>query len=162
MIHHTSYHYITTSLHQYIATSPHHHITTDGSAAGGYAKEMSPEWFEAAGKMLLKECASTNVIITTALIPGRKAPVLITQEMVEAMPPGSVTVDLAAEAGGNIGTVFLLLLFVRRSFCLLSSSFFLQCSFFLCFVFVPSSFLSFSFFRLLVFFCLRSWWCALR
>jgi len=76
----------------------------DGSAAGGYAKEMSPEWFEAANKMLLKECATTNVIITTALIPGRKAPVLIKKEMIEAMPAGGVTVDLAAEAGGNIET----------------------------------------------------------
>jgi len=74
----------------------------DGSAAGGYAKEMSPEWFAAAGKMLLKEAASTNAIITTALIPGKKAPILITDEMVRAMPQGSVTVDLAAEAGGNI------------------------------------------------------------
>jgi len=74
----------------------------DGSADGGYAKEMSPEWFEAARKMLLKEAESTNAIITTALIPGKKAPVLITEEMVRAMPPGSVTVDLAAEAGGNI------------------------------------------------------------
>jgi NAD(P) transhydrogenase len=76
----------------------------DGSAAGGYAKEMSPEWFEAANKMLLKEMADTNVVITTALIPGRKAPVLITEAMVAAMPPGSVTVDLAAEAGGNVET----------------------------------------------------------
>jgi len=42
----------------------------DGSAAGGYAKEMSKEWHEAAERMLLKECATTNVIITTALIPG--------------------------------------------------------------------------------------------
>lgn len=74
----------------------------DGSAEGGYAKEMSAEWFEAARKMLLKECESTNAIITTALIPGKKAPVLITEEMVKAMPAGSVTVDLAAEAGGNV------------------------------------------------------------
>lgn len=73
-----------------------------GDGAGGYAKEMSAEWFAAADKMLLKECANTNVIITTALIPGRKAPVLISKAMVEAMPAGSVTVDLAAEAGGNI------------------------------------------------------------
>lgn len=76
----------------------------DGSAAGGYAKEMSEEWFEAARKMLMKECADTNVIISTALIPGRKAPILIHKEMVDIMPPGSVTVDLAAEAGGNIAT----------------------------------------------------------
>ena len=45
-------------------------LDEDGSAAGGYAKEMSAEWFEAAEAMLLKECADTNVIITTALIPG--------------------------------------------------------------------------------------------
>lgn len=76
----------------------------DGSGAGGYAKEMSAEWFEAANKMLLKECETINVIITTALIPGRKAPVLITKEMIDVMPPGSVTVDLAASAGGNIET----------------------------------------------------------
>lgn len=74
----------------------------DGSAAGGYAKEMSAEWFEAARKMLLKEAATTNAIITTALIPGKKAPVLITTEMVNVMPPGSVVVDLAAENGGNV------------------------------------------------------------
>lgn len=76
----------------------------DGSAAGGYAKEMSPEWHAAAEKMLIKECATTNVIITTALIPGKKAPLMIKKAMIEAMPPGSVTVDLAAEAGGNIET----------------------------------------------------------
>ncbi|GBG26917.1 NADP transhydrogenase, mitochondrial [Hondaea fermentalgiana] len=76
----------------------------DGSAAGGYAKEMSAEWFEAARKMLLKECASTDIIITTAQIPGKKAPVLITKEMVEAMPSGGVTVDLAASTGGNVET----------------------------------------------------------
>jgi NAD(P) transhydrogenase len=76
----------------------------DGSAAGGYAKEMSPEWHAAAERMLLKECATTNVIITTALIPGKKAPLMIKKAMIEAMPPGSVTVDLAAEAGGNIET----------------------------------------------------------
>jgi NAD(P) transhydrogenase len=76
----------------------------DGSGAGGYAKEMSPEWFKAAEEMLLKECANMDVIITTALIPGRKAPVLIKKNMVEAMPRGSVTVDLAAPAGGNVET----------------------------------------------------------
>ena len=79
-------------------------LTEDGSGAGGYAKEMSPEWFAAADAMLLKECANMNVIITTALIPGRKAPVLIKKNMVEAMPAGGVTVDLAAPAGGNIET----------------------------------------------------------
>jgi len=75
-----------------------------GDGSGGYAKEMSKEWFEAAEKMLETECSSINVIITTALIPGKKAPILITKKMVESMPPGSVTVDLAAESGGNIET----------------------------------------------------------
>lgn len=79
-------------------------VQEDGSGAGGYAKEMSKEWFDAAEKMLLEECKNFDVIITTALIPGRKAPVLIKKNMVEVMPPGSVTVDLAAPAGGNVET----------------------------------------------------------
>eukprot|EP00945_MAST-04E_sp_MAST-4E-sp1_P004475 g4475.t1 len=73
----------------------------DGSGAGGYAKEMSKEWFDAADKMLLKEMERTNVIITTALIPGRPAPVLIKKHHTDAMAPGSVIIDLAAENGGN-------------------------------------------------------------
>ena len=76
----------------------------DGSAAGGYAKEMSPEWFAAADKMLLEECKNFDVIITTAQIPGRKAPVLIKKSMVEVMPKGGVVVDLAASSGGNVET----------------------------------------------------------
>ena len=76
-------------------------LEEDGSGAGGYAKEMSPEWFEAADKMLLKEMEKTNVIITTALIPGRPAPLLIKKNHTDAMPAGSVIVDLAAETGGN-------------------------------------------------------------
>ncbi len=79
-------------------------VEEDGSGAGGYAKEMSAEWFAAADKMLLEQCKSIDVIITTALIPGRKAPVLIKKDMIEAMPAGAVTVDLAAPAGGNIET----------------------------------------------------------
>ncbi|CAH0370731.1 unnamed protein product [Pelagomonas calceolata] len=76
----------------------------DGSGAGGYAKEMSAEWHAAAREMLLKQCSEVDVIVTTALIPGRKAPVMIDAEMVKAMGSGSVTVDLAAEAGGNVAT----------------------------------------------------------
>jgi NAD(P) transhydrogenase len=79
-------------------------VQEDGSGAGGYAKEMSPEWFKAADDMLLEECKHFDVIITTALIPGRKAPVLIKKNMVDAMPAGAVTVDLAAPAGGNVET----------------------------------------------------------
>lgn len=76
----------------------------DGSGAGGYAKEMSPEWHKAAAAMLSKQCEEVDVIITTALIPGRTAPIMITKDMVSKMKSGSVTVDLAAEAGGNIET----------------------------------------------------------
>ena len=79
-------------------------LKEDGSGAGGYAKEMSPEWFAAAEAMLLEECKNFDVIITTALIPGRKAPVLIKRSMIEAMPSGGVTVDLAAASGGNVET----------------------------------------------------------
>ncbi len=76
----------------------------DGSGAGGYAKEMSKEWHAAAAKMLSKQCEEVDIIITTAAIPGRAAPLMITKEMVARMKSGSVTVDLAAESGGNIGT----------------------------------------------------------
>mmetsp|Transcript_26098 Transcript_26098/g.84473 ORF Transcript_26098/g.84473 Transcript_26098/m.84473 type:complete len:1037 (+) Transcript_26098:388-3498(+) len=76
----------------------------EGSGAGGYAKEMSPEWHAAARKMLTKQCEEVDVVISTALIPGRKAPILVTKDMVYGMGAGSVTVDLAAEAGGNIET----------------------------------------------------------
>ena len=81
-------------------------VTTeeDGSAAGGYAKEMSAEWFAAADKMLLEECRNFDVIITTAQIPGKKAPTLIKKAMVEVMPKGGVIVDLAASSGGNVET----------------------------------------------------------
>lgn len=54
--------------------------------------------------MLLEECKHIDVIITTALIPGRKAPVLIKKHHVEAMPSGGVTIDLAAASGGNVET----------------------------------------------------------
>ena len=76
----------------------------DGSGSGGYAKEMSPEWHQAAADMLSKQCEEVDIIITTALIPGRQAPKMITKAMVDKMKAGSVTVDLAAEAGGNIET----------------------------------------------------------
>jgi len=76
----------------------------DGSGAGGYAKEMSPEWHAAARAMLTKQCQDVDIIITTALIPGRQAPIMVTKEMVAQMKNGSVTVDLAAEAGGNVET----------------------------------------------------------
>jgi H+-translocating NAD(P) transhydrogenase len=79
-------------------------VQEDGSAAGGYAKEMSPEWHAAAREMLTQQLLNTDIVITTALIPGRPAPVMITREMVAQMKRGSVTVDLAAESGGNVET----------------------------------------------------------
>ena len=79
-------------------------IEESGEGAGGYAKEMSKEFIEAEMELFAKQCKEVDIIISTALIPGKKAPLLITKEMVESMKPGSVTVDLAAEAGGNIET----------------------------------------------------------
>ncbi|TDZ19178.1 NAD(P) transhydrogenase [Colletotrichum orbiculare MAFF 240422] len=73
----------------------------DGSGAGGYAKEMSKEFIEAEMKLFSEQSREVDIIITTALIPGKPAPKLITKAMLEIMKPGSVVVDLAAEAGGN-------------------------------------------------------------
>jgi len=69
--------------------------------SGGYAKEMSPEYQKAQAELVASHIAKQDVVITTALIPGRPAPKLISAEMVRAMRPGSVIVDLAAERGGN-------------------------------------------------------------
>jgi NAD(P) transhydrogenase subunit alpha len=69
--------------------------------AGGYAKELSPEFYKKQEELIAQRCAANDVVITTALIGGVKAPKLITEEAVQAMRPGSVIVDLAAEAGGN-------------------------------------------------------------
>ncbi|KAL1870613.1 hypothetical protein Plec18167_007377 [Paecilomyces lecythidis] len=76
-------------------------IQEDGSGQGGYAKEMSKEFIEAEMKLFMEQCREVDIVITTALIPGKPAPKLLTKQMVAAMKPGSVIVDLAAEAGGN-------------------------------------------------------------
>ena len=73
----------------------------DGTGSGGYAKTMSKEFIDAEMKLFAEQAKEVNIIITTAAIPGKKSPVLITKEMVESMIPGSVIVDLAAEGGGN-------------------------------------------------------------
>ncbi|MCO5090757.1 Re/Si-specific NAD(P)(+) transhydrogenase subunit alpha [Bosea sp. (in: a-proteobacteria)] len=73
----------------------------DGAATGGYAAPSSPEFREAQLKKFRELAPEMDIVITTALIPGRDAPVLWTKDMVEAMKPGSVIVDLAAERGGN-------------------------------------------------------------
>jgi H+-translocating NAD(P) transhydrogenase subunit alpha len=75
--------------------------TKDAQAATGYAKAQSEEFYQRQRQEMLKCVAAADVVITTALIPGQRAPVLITEEMVQAMRPGSVIVDLAAEQGGN-------------------------------------------------------------
>ena len=70
--------------------------------AGGYAKEMSKEYQAKQAELVAAHIAKQDVVITTALIPGRPAPRLITKKMVESMAPGSVIVDLAVERGGNV------------------------------------------------------------
>ena len=79
-------------------------VKESGEGQGGYAKEMSPEFIEAEMALFSKQCKDVDIIISTALIPGKPAPKLISREMVESMRPGSVIVDLAAEAGGNVET----------------------------------------------------------
>ena len=73
----------------------------DGTGEGGYAKPMSEEFIAAEMDLFRRQAKEVDIIITTALIPGRPAPKLITRDMLELMRPGSVLVDLAAEAGGN-------------------------------------------------------------
>ncbi|XP_076438085.1 NAD(P) transhydrogenase, mitochondrial-like isoform X2 [Babylonia areolata] len=79
-------------------------VKESGEGSGGYAKEMSKEFIEAEMALFAKQCKEIDILISTALIPGKPAPKLISQEMVESMKPGSVIVDLAAEAGGNVAT----------------------------------------------------------
>jgi NAD(P) transhydrogenase subunit alpha len=73
----------------------------EGSGGGGYARVMSEGFQQAQREMYAKQAKEVDIIITTALIPGKPAPKLITAEMVKSMKPGSVIVDLAAEQGGN-------------------------------------------------------------
>lgn len=73
----------------------------DAESKGGYAREMSEEFLGKQREMMQKAVALSDVVITTAAVPGKKAPILVTAEMVRGMRPGSVIVDLAAERGGN-------------------------------------------------------------
>jgi NAD(P) transhydrogenase subunit alpha len=77
------------------------HFQEDGSGEGGYAKVMSQAFIAAEMALFAQQAKEVDILITTALIPGKKAPLLITRDMVESMKPGSVVVDLAAEQGGN-------------------------------------------------------------
>jgi NAD(P) transhydrogenase subunit alpha len=74
-------------------------VTAEGT--GGYARELTPEELDRQREALAAEVAGSDVVITTAAVPGRRAPVLITADMVDRMGPGSVIVDLAADMGGN-------------------------------------------------------------
>ena len=76
-------------------------FSEDGSGEGGYAKAMSAEFIAAEMALFAAQAREVDIIVTTALIPGKPAPKLITEEMVRSMRPGSVVVDLAAEQGGN-------------------------------------------------------------
>ncbi len=69
--------------------------------AGGYAKQMSEDYQKQQAELVASHITKQDIVITTALIPGRDAPVLITEEMVKSMPQGAIIVDLAAERGGN-------------------------------------------------------------
>ncbi|MBT9314287.1 Re/Si-specific NAD(P)(+) transhydrogenase subunit alpha [Leptothoe spongobia] len=73
----------------------------DGTGSGGYAKVMSKEFIEAEMALFAEQAKEVDIIITTALIPGKKAPLLVTKDTVELMKPGSVVVDMAAAQGGN-------------------------------------------------------------
>ena len=76
-------------------------LAEDGTGAGGYAKEMSAEFIKAEMALFAEQAKEVDMIVTTAAIPGKKAPTLITEAMVQSMKPGSVIVDLAAASGGN-------------------------------------------------------------
>lgn len=73
-----------------------------GEGQGGYAKEMSDDYKQKQAALVFEHIKKQDIVVTTALIPGREAPVLVTDEMLAVMKPGSVLVDLAVEAGGNV------------------------------------------------------------
>ena len=75
--------------------------TQDAETSGGYAKEMSDEFNAKQAKLISDTLAAQDIAICTALIPGKKAPILISEEQVRSMKPGSIIIDLAAESGGN-------------------------------------------------------------
>jgi NAD(P) transhydrogenase subunit alpha len=77
-----------------------------GETKGGYARALTPEQLARQREAMMKQCAVSDVVITTAQVFGKKAPLIVTDDMIAAMREGSVIVDLAAESGGNVeGTV---------------------------------------------------------
>jgi NAD(P) transhydrogenase subunit alpha len=75
--------------------------TAEAETSGGYAKEMSEDYKRKQAELIADTIKKQDIVICTALIPGRDAPVLVTEEMVKSMKPGSIIVDLAVERGGN-------------------------------------------------------------
>ena len=76
-------------------------LQESGEGSGGYAKEMGEDFLTRQREILTEHVSAANIVITTAQVPGKKAPLLLTTDMVDHMPPGSIVVDLAAEQGGN-------------------------------------------------------------
>jgi len=76
--------------------------TADAEDKGGYARELGEDFYRRQRDLMARVVAESDVVITTAAVPGKKSPVLITEDMLRAMAPGSVVVDLAAERGGNV------------------------------------------------------------
>ena len=79
----------------------HRNVSKDAQDASGYAKAQDEEFYRRQRELLGKVVAESDVVITAAVIPGKTSPVLVTQEMIAGMAPGSVIVDLASERGGN-------------------------------------------------------------
>lgn len=79
-------------------------VETDESMQdeGGYAREASPEFLKKQQELIARHVSEADIVITTALVPGKRAPLLITEEMVKSMKPGSVVLDMAVEFGGNV------------------------------------------------------------
>jgi NAD(P) transhydrogenase subunit alpha len=73
-----------------------------GQTKDGYAKALTPEQLEIQRAGIAKACANSDIVITTAQIPGKKAPLIVTKEMLESMQPGSVVIDMAVTSGGNV------------------------------------------------------------
>ena len=77
-------------------------LSETGETEQGYAKELTEEQQALQREAMAKVCAQSDVVITTAQLFGRKAPVIVTKEIIDSMKPGSVVVDLAVETGGNV------------------------------------------------------------
>ena len=75
--------------------------TSASEGSGGYAQAMDEAFYEKQREMMVRVVAENDVVITTAAIPGKRAPILVTEEMVKGMKPGSIIIDMAAERGGN-------------------------------------------------------------